>query len=151
SGERRIPKNVRPPGFDLAVVRGSCRLPRFMATPGPVKSTAQNSPGNQHKNRQINPAEQCMESLEFITAIPWDVRSGSGCYVGTRTLAEALRATGTRVEVIKPEIKTPVYGLTRLLFNESLRWHRFNSAATIGIDADGYAVPQGHNSPPHIA
>jgi hypothetical protein len=32
-----------------AAVRGSCRLPRFMATPGPVKSTAQNSPGSQHE------------------------------------------------------------------------------------------------------
>ena len=94
-----------------------------------------------------------MESLhaQFITAVPWDVCNGSGCYVGTRTLAEALRATGIGVEVIRPRITTPVYTATRLLFNEGLRWRRFNSAATIGIDADGYAMSRRHNSPPHIA
>jgi glycosyltransferase involved in cell wall biosynthesis len=53
--------------------------------------------------------------------------------------------------VIRPVIKTPVYTATRLLFNESLRWRRFTSAATIGIDADGYALPRRRNSPPHIA
>jgi hypothetical protein len=35
-------------GTDPAVVRGFCRLPRFMVTPGPVNSAVQNSPGNQH-------------------------------------------------------------------------------------------------------
>ena len=92
-----------------------------------------------------------MKALQFITAVPWDVCNGSGCYVGTRTLAEAVRATGIRVEVIRPSITTPVYTATRLLFNEGLRWRRFNSAATIGIDADGYAISRRHNSPPHIA
>jgi hypothetical protein len=77
-----------------------------------------------------------MKVLQFITAIPWDVYRGSGCYVGTRTLAEALRQSGMRVDVIRPAIVTPVYTAPRILFNESLRWRRFNSAATIGIDAD---------------
>ena len=31
------------------MVRGSCRLPRFAATPGPVKTVIENSPGHQHK------------------------------------------------------------------------------------------------------
>ena len=92
-----------------------------------------------------------MKVLQFITAIPWDVRKGSECYVGTRTLMEALRGTGIMVEVIRPGITTPVYTATRLLFNESLRWRRFTSVATIGIDADGCAIPRRRNSPPHIA
>src|SRR5579872_979988 len=89
--------------------------------------------------------------LQFITAIPWDVRNGSGCYVGTRTLARALRGFGIRVDVIRPSIITPAYWATRILFNQGLRWRRFDGAATIGIDADGYAMPRGRNSPPHIA
>jgi glycosyltransferase involved in cell wall biosynthesis len=92
-----------------------------------------------------------MKVLQFITAIPWNVQKGSGCYVGTRTLAVALRRQGIGVEVIRPCITTPVYTATRLLFNESLRWRRFNCTATVGIDADGYAIPHGRNSPPHIA
>jgi glycosyltransferase involved in cell wall biosynthesis len=96
-------------------------------------------------------ADDVMKALQFITAIPWDVRNGSGCYVGTRTLAEALRATGIRVDVVRPNVTTSVYTLTRLVFNEGLRWRRFNSAATIGIDADGYTISRKHNSPPHIA
>jgi hypothetical protein len=78
-----------------------------------------------------------MKALQFITAIPWNVRRGSGCYVGTRTLAEALGQLGIRVEMIMPKIVTPAYAATRLLFNESLRWRHFDSGATIGIDADG--------------
>src|SRR5665213_1505131 len=92
-----------------------------------------------------------MKGLQFITAIPWDVERGSGCYVGTSTLMEALRRRGIPVEAIRPDIATPVYTATRLLFNERLRWRRFSSVATIGIDADGYAVPRRRNSPPHIA
>jgi glycosyltransferase involved in cell wall biosynthesis len=92
-----------------------------------------------------------MNSLQFITAIPWSVERGSGCYIGTSTLAEALRRRGVQVEVIRPDVNTPIYTATRLLFNERLRWGRFSCAATIGIDADGYAIPRGRNSPPHIA
>ena len=40
-----------------------------------------------------------MKVLQFITAIPWDVYRGSGCYVGTRALVEAVRRPGIRVEV----------------------------------------------------
>src|ERR1035438_10557098 len=92
-----------------------------------------------------------MNVLQFITAIPWDVCKGSGGYVGTHTLIKALRGRGIRVAVVRPGIITPVYTATRLLFNESLRWRRFNSAATIGIDADGYAISHRRNAPPHIA
>ena len=92
-----------------------------------------------------------MNVLQFKTAIPWDVCKGSGCYVGTRSLIEALRGPGIRVDVVRPRIITPVYMANRLLFNESLRWRSFNCTATIGIDADGYAISRGRNAPPHIA
>ena len=76
-----------------------------------------------------------MKALQFMTAIPWNVRRGSGCYFGTRTLAEALVRLGIRVERIMPKIITPAYATTRLLFNESMRRRHFNAGATIGIDA----------------
>lgn len=44
-----------------------------------------------------------------------------------------------------------MYAATRILFNETLRWRRFDDDATIGIDADGYAIAGRRNSPPHIA
>lgn len=53
--------------------------------------------------------------------------------------------------MVTPRTITPVYTATRLLFNESLRRRRFNGSATIGIDMDGYAIPRGRHSPPHIA
>jgi glycosyltransferase involved in cell wall biosynthesis len=53
--------------------------------------------------------------------------------------------------MIMPKIMTPAYATTRLLFNESLRWRHFHAGATIGIDADGYAISRGAHSPPHIA
>jgi glycosyltransferase involved in cell wall biosynthesis len=89
--------------------------------------------------------------LRFITAVPFDVRRGSGCYVGTRTLIEALRRLGTDVIIVRPRITTPVYALTRIVFNEQLRCRHLNGDATIGIDADGYAIAGRKNSPPHIA
>jgi hypothetical protein len=49
AGTRRIQVTSDPLTDYPAVVRGSCRLPRFMATPGPVKSVVKNSPGNRHK------------------------------------------------------------------------------------------------------
>ena len=45
-----------------------------------------------------------MSLLQFITAIPLDVRRGSGCYVGTRTLVEALRQLGIDVAMVTPRI-----------------------------------------------
>ena len=89
--------------------------------------------------------------LQFITAIPWDVRGGSGCYVGTITLAESLRQLGTDVQLIQPAVATPFFTTTRLLFNESLRWRHFDGAATIGVDADGYTISGVRKNPPHIA
>ena len=40
--------------LNSVLVRGSCRLPRFMAAPGPVKSAVKNSPGNQQENNRID-------------------------------------------------------------------------------------------------
>jgi len=58
--------------------------------------------------------------LQLITAIPWNVRRGSGYYVGTSTLAECLRRAGIDVQLIQPTVATPFFTTTRLLFNESL-------------------------------
>ena len=91
------------------------------------------------------------EHLQLITAIPWDVRGGSGCYVGTNTLTQTLRRMGVAVTLVQPTIKTPLFTTTRWLFNESLRWRTFDGAATIGVDADGYAISRGNQAPPHIA
>jgi glycosyltransferase involved in cell wall biosynthesis len=92
-----------------------------------------------------------MSLLQFITAVPWDVRRGSGCYVGTRTLVEALRQLGIDVVLTTPTIVTPVYTATRILFNETLRWRRFGGDAMVGIDADGYAIAGRPSALPHIA
>ena len=96
-----------------------------------------------------------MSLLRFITAIPWNVRGGSGCYVGTRTLIDALRQAGVDVALVTPRLVTPVYTVTRVLFNETLRWRRLDAEATIGIDVDGYSVAKRRagRAPriPHIA
>jgi glycosyltransferase involved in cell wall biosynthesis len=89
--------------------------------------------------------------LQFITSIPWDVRGGSGCYVGTSTLVESLGRFGIDIELIRPSVTTPFFTTTRLLFNESLRWRRLDGAATIGVDADGYAIAGHRKELPHIA
>ncbi len=125
-----------------------------MAPPGTVKSFSRNSPGNQHAygriiRRRLQASDVSL--LHFITAIPWNVRGGSGCYVGTRNLAEALRHAGIGVDMVTPRIHTPIYTATRILFNETLRWRDFRGEATIGIDADGYRIAGKKNSLPHIA
>jgi glycosyltransferase involved in cell wall biosynthesis len=89
--------------------------------------------------------------LHFITAIPQNIRQGSGCYVGTRTLVDGLRGLGIAVEMVRPQIHLPVFTATRVLFNEALRWRNLRVDATIGIDADGYAIAGKRNSAPHIA
>jgi glycosyltransferase involved in cell wall biosynthesis len=81
-----------------------------------------------------------MSLLRFITAIPWNVRRGSGCYVGTRTLVDAIRQAGLDVALVTPQFATPIYTVTRVLFNETLRWRRLDADATIGIDVDGYSI-----------
>jgi glycosyltransferase involved in cell wall biosynthesis len=53
--------------------------------------------------------------------------------------------------MVTPGLVTPIYTATRVLFNEALRWRRFEGDATVGIDADGYAIARGRNSLPHIA
>jgi glycosyltransferase involved in cell wall biosynthesis len=92
-----------------------------------------------------------LELIQFITSIPWGVTQGSGCYVGTRTLVDALRGLGLHVEVIRPGSSLLPLTASRVLFNERLRWRRFHGAVTIGVDTDGYAVNRGRSSPPHIA
>ena len=92
-----------------------------------------------------------MSLVQLITAIPLDVRRGSGCYVGTRTLVEGLRQLGIDVNMVTPRLFTPVYTATRILFNEMLRWRRFHADVTVGIDADGYAVAGRRGSIPHVA
>jgi glycosyltransferase involved in cell wall biosynthesis len=66
-------------------------------------------------------------------------------------LVEALRQVGTDVAMVTPRVQTPVYTLTRILFNETLRWRKFDGEATVGIDADGYAIAGRRNSLPHVA
>jgi glycosyltransferase involved in cell wall biosynthesis len=92
-----------------------------------------------------------MSLLQFITAVPWDVRRGSGCYIGTRTLVEALRQLGIEVSLVAPRIVSPMYTAGRVLFNESLRRRGFSGDATVGIDADGYAIAGRTVRLPHIA
>jgi glycosyltransferase involved in cell wall biosynthesis len=93
--------------------------------------------------------------LHFITAIPLEVTRGSGCYVGTRTLVDAVRQLGTDVAMVTPRVLTPIYTVTRVLFNETLRWRQFGGEvgdATVGIDADGYSIAGRRRRPlPHVA
>lgn len=128
--------------------------PLLMAAPGTVKSFTKNSPGCQHtKNRTFAGTlwNRQVSRLDLITAIPLDVRQGSGCYTATRTLAEALRQLGIEVVMVTPRLLLPVYTATRIVFNESLRGREFSADATLGIDVDGYTVAGRRNSRPHIA
>ena len=92
-----------------------------------------------------------MSLLQFITAIPWDVYRGSGCYVGTSTLIQALRQLGIDIALVTPQMTTSIFTATRVLFNESLRWRHFSGDATVGIDADGYSLAGRAAGLPHIA
>lgn len=95
-----------------------------------------------------------MSRLEFITAISQNVERGSGCFVGTWTLMRALRTFGMEIDIIAPRFTLPAYLPTRVLFNETLRWRRFDGDATIGIDADGYSIMgngRRWNRQPHVA
>ena len=88
--------------------------------------------------------------FQFITAIPLDVKRGSGCFVGIQTLAQGLRTLGCEVELITPKLHFPVFTIERILFNEQLRLKRFDVHTTIGFDLDGYAL-SGNNRRSHIA
>lgn len=92
-----------------------------------------------------------MARLQFISGIAQNVQRGSGCYVGTRNLMRGLGRLGADVELITPQIHLPAWTATRVLFNQTLRWKDLRADATIGIDADGYALPVKPTSPPHIA
>jgi len=66
-------------------------------------------------------------------------------------LAEGLRRLGNPVEIVRPTHVLPNFAATRVLFNETLRWRDPGARATIGIDADGYAIAGRRNASPHIA
>ncbi len=97
------------------------------------------------------PAGSKAMKLRFLTSTPLNFIQGSGTFAGIATLAAALRALGVRIELLAPGIRTPVYTLTRLLFNEQLR-HRpaADCDAVVGFDMDGYRIA-GRGGPPHIA
>ncbi|HEY7209278.1 MAG TPA: glycosyltransferase family 4 protein [Bryobacteraceae bacterium] len=92
-----------------------------------------------------------MSLLHFITAIPLNVERGSGCFVGTRTLIDALQELGIGIELVTPRVITPVYSATRFLFNQTLRHRRFEGDAVVGIDADGYTIAGKRGALPHVA
>lgn len=92
-----------------------------------------------------------MKRIGIITAVPWNVRGGSGCYVGTSTLIEAIQQLGISVGLVTPAASLPTYTATRVWFNESLRRRRFDYDVTIGIDVDGYSIAGRPGAPPHIA
>src|SRR5262245_23782823 len=65
-------------------MRGSCRLPRSMASSENGKIVHQEqfgAPARNHPNRR-RACSLMVNHLQFITAIPPNVRRGSGCYVG---------------------------------------------------------------------
>jgi glycosyltransferase involved in cell wall biosynthesis len=79
--------------------------------------------------------------LAFVTAIPQNIRQGSGCYVGIRTLANGIRALGVQVEMITPTVHFPFLPVERYLFNQALRLRRkWTCDAIVGFDLDGFAL-----------
>lgn len=88
--------------------------------------------------------------IRFLTSTPLNVRTGSGTYVGIRTLAGALQAAGVEVEIVAPSVRLPVYTAQRLLFNEALPFRRPNCDVSVGFDMDGYRVA-GRGRIPHVA
>jgi glycosyltransferase involved in cell wall biosynthesis len=89
--------------------------------------------------------------FQFITAIPLNVRKGSGCFVGINTLADGIRVLGGEVNLVTPGLHLPVYAAERMLFNRMLRHREFSSHDTIvGFDADGYSIA-GRRSSRHVA
>ncbi len=91
------------------------------------------------------------ERLDFITAIPQDVRRGSGCLVGIQTLAKGLVQLNCDIALVHPALHLPVFSLERICFNEGLRFHTFRPGTiTVGFDADAYAIA-GRRERPHVA
>ncbi len=89
--------------------------------------------------------------IRFITAIPFNVLRGSGCYVGIQGLATGVRNLGVEVDFVRPQFHFPVYAVERLWFNRTLRYRKLKPCdVSVGFDLDGYAMPAG--SPvPHVA
>jgi glycosyltransferase involved in cell wall biosynthesis len=82
-----------------------------------------------------------VQSFQFLTTIPLNVWEGSGCFVGTETLAAGIRALGGQVTMITPRFRLPIYAAERVLFNEMLRYRKIAAGSVVvGIDADGYSI-----------
>ena len=89
--------------------------------------------------------------LRFITSTPFDVRRGSGTFVGIASLTRALRDLGVEIELVVPRHHLPVYTLERIAFNEALRFRGAGDCdATVGFDLDGYGLA-GREGRPHLA
>lgn len=89
--------------------------------------------------------------IRFITAIPFNVLRGSGCYVGIQGLADSIRKLGVEVDFVRPSIHLPVYAVERLWFNQSLRFRNLEKCdVSVGFDLDGYTVA-GRSPVPHVA
>src|SRR6266852_1877925 len=89
--------------------------------------------------------------LAFLTSTPLNTREGSGTFVGIRTLADALRGMGVKLDIIAPQRHLPVLTAERLLFNAwlpSRRWDDYD--VTVGFDLDGYRIA-GRTGRPHMA
>lgn len=89
--------------------------------------------------------------LLFITSTPLNVTRGSGTFVGIETLMRSVAAKGCQVDLLTPRIHFPVYTIERIFFNETLRFARIDTDASIGFDLDGYALSRKTRAVPHIA
>src|SRR6266849_4172819 len=89
--------------------------------------------------------------VAFITSTPLNTREGSGTFVGIRTLADALRGMGVKLDIIAPQRHLPVLTAERLLFNAWLPFRRWDDYdVTVGFDLDGYRIA-GRTGRPHVA
>jgi glycosyltransferase involved in cell wall biosynthesis len=86
--------------------------------------------------------------IRFLTSTPFDIRRGSGTYVGIHVLGRALEAMGHTVAYETPRRRLPVYTVQRLLFNRDLRPDS-SYDLTVGFDMDGYRIANGVES--HVA
>jgi glycosyltransferase involved in cell wall biosynthesis len=86
--------------------------------------------------------------IRFLTSTPFDVRIGSGTYVGISVLGRALEAMGHTVAYETPSLQVPVYTAQRFLFNRRLRADS-SYDLTVGFDMDGYSIAQGVDT--HVA
>jgi glycosyltransferase involved in cell wall biosynthesis len=86
--------------------------------------------------------------LAFLTAMPRSVHRGSGCSVGIHTLATGIAASGGRVEIIRPALRSGSFLIDRYVYNQALRFRRvWNHDAIVGFDLDGFAMTGGVRVP----